>query len=138
LDLVDAWQAMNEAVKVIDAAVQEALLEYCQKTGDVYHPGSKTRYYAGHPSETKRLVDVDKIHETVLEAVGGDEASYLECLSSNAFKQATVKKVVGQEVWSKLYETKKKPKLVPKEWDGKRGEDLKFEVVRILKSIREK
>ena len=139
IEVVDAWQNMKRKFKELNKEVEKQILEWVKDNGDIHHPGSKKRYYAGQPSEVKKNtgVDVSTVHKAVLEAVKGDEERYLACLSSNAFKQAEVKTQCGEEVWNKLFNRKKKWKLVPKDWDGKRGKELEFAIEDVLLEYRE-
>ena len=150
LELADHFAAAKEAFKEIEEAYKSSLVQWCKRNGALFHPATKKKYYAGHHTDTKRVADNEDILREIVSVAGGEWnegelrisasglVAVLESLSSDAFKQGTVKGILGQEIWERLYEQKKKWKLVPKAWDGKRGEELRFVVEEVLRECRER
>ena len=97
LDAAD--QARREARQVSDA-IEAIAKDWIAENGEVVI--GETRYYVG-PKKTIKPRSIALIFETLHKR---GTADLLACLSSDPFKQGTVKKTVGQEVWDTLYEVK--------------------------------
>lgn len=118
-----AVDACKRAIKEVEEMWQQAMLKYIKKHGPIEMKMGKdsVKYYAGHKKETK-CTDAGVAFK-LLDKKGGEKV-VMKALSSQAFKPAHCKVVLGEKRWKKCFRTKRVKKL-----------DVEGNVVKILKKL---
>lgn len=98
---IDAVDLLKQAARELDQRLKRSLMEYLRGHGDLVI--GERRYYIGRKKTTK-CVDTRLVLQAILEASGGDLDSVMECLSSQPFKPATTKKLIGDNTAGLFYD----------------------------------
>jgi hypothetical protein len=113
-DVLFTLAGMARRIKELQADLDERMIEHIKATGQDIVIGT-VRYYIGKPKTIKSRDDL-KTLETLLEISGGDLGRVVQCLSANAFKHGTVKRMLEElkaapETFDLLFETVEREKL---------------------------
>ncbi len=112
LEALDFIAMLKQATKEAEVRVKASMFRHIQANGPIINGTQK--WYVAAEKETK-CRDYSKTINTILEVSGGDEQRLIDCLSSNAFKHGTIKKLLKefgqQERYGALFEVIEKDKL---------------------------
>jgi len=101
LELIEASKRATANLRAAKAAANEVILDWLEANGNSLERG-EVRYYSA-PVKRIKARSLDVVAEAVLEATGGDWVAFCESLSTSAFKQGAVKKLVGDNRWAELF-----------------------------------
>lgn len=111
---------LSEVVRDIKDRCEAASIQWIEKNGDA--TDGVRRYYVG-PNKSTKCLDVRKTCEAVFIVTGGDWDTFVECLSSGAFKHGATKKVLGDKA-DEFFETKETKDLKTGEVGKKRLQEF--------------
>jgi hypothetical protein len=117
VELLDRCSALTALARDLKRQAEEAIVDHIVTTGEFVY--ADKRYYAANKTETKVRGKHSEIREALLEAAFGDEQALDNCLSSNAWKPAAVRDLLGKD--SRFIEQTTKPVLK----EGKPRKSLK-------------
>jgi hypothetical protein len=97
---MDSVQLLKDEVRQLAGVCEAAIIRWIEENGDI--TVGDVRYYVG-PEYKHKCVNVPAAVEAVLNATGGDMKVFCDCLTSQPFKPASTRKVLGED--TPLFET---------------------------------
>jgi hypothetical protein len=102
IDLYQRTQVVKRKLREFDQELKAEMVRWIDANGEI-EIGTR-RFYVG-PKRTVKVIDKEAAAESLLEALGGDLTEFVECLTSEPFKQGHVKKLVGPNRHNELFRT---------------------------------
>jgi hypothetical protein len=126
-EVMDRVDAFGRRARQVKDALESAMIEHITATGNDVTIGDR-RYYVGVDRSTK-CVSNEECTDSVFSAVGWDVKQFAACLAANAFKASSVRSVLPEGEYLRLFETTEKPELR----EGKPSRKLKSLDVRYVR-----